>query len=111
MALARRLAARPMVAVMALARHLVARQMALQHRAVARLDRAATLGQPLVVPPMVRLTALSSAMGLIRATAQVLEVALTLSPVPVRVIAVIQVTVLTLTKLIPIMEAALDWEA
>ena len=50
-------------------------------------------------------------MGLIRATAQVLEVALTLSPVPVRVIAVIQVTVLTLTKLIPIMEAALDWEA
>ena len=109
--LARRLVARPMVAVMALARHLVARQMALQHRAVARLDRAATLGQPLVVPPMVRLTALSSAMGLIRATAQVLEVALTLSPVPVRVIAVIQVTVLTLTKLIPIMEAALDWEA
>ena len=73
--------------------------------------RAVSMGLIFFVSAIVVLTALGSARGLIRATAQVLEVALTLSLVPVRVIAVIQVTVLTLTKLIPIMEAALDWEA
>ena len=168
---ARRLVARPMVVVTALARHLVARPMvvvtALARRLVARPMVVVTaLARHLVVRRMVRadgsgttsggstdgssdgfgttsggatdggttsggsaagpsgdsgttsggtadgaIDGSGSAMGLIRATAQVLEVALTLSPVPVRVIAVIQVTVLTLTKLIPIMEAALDWEA
>ena len=60
---------------------------------------------------MVRVTALERALGLIRAAVRILEVARTQRLAPAREIALIQVALLILTTLIPIMGAALDWEA